>query len=101
MVIASLIGFDGLGEVVLKALRRLRVGQAFEAGLAIVCLAILMDRVSYAFSRIEHRSIQTLPSQSPAPRKILAVAMLPRTRLCTGAVAGVVVVRSGWRWALR
>ncbi|MCB0037521.1 MAG: ABC transporter permease subunit, partial [Anaerolineales bacterium] len=56
VVIASLIGSGGLGDVVLKALRRLRVGQAFEAGLAIVFLAVLLDRLSYAFSQIEHSS---------------------------------------------
>lgn len=58
VVIASLIGFAGLGDVVLKSLRRLRVGQAFEAGLAIVFLAILLDRVSYALSQIEHSSVK-------------------------------------------
>jgi glycine betaine/proline transport system permease protein len=56
VVIASLIGFAGLGDVVLKSLRRLRVGQAFEAGLAIVFLAILLDRISYALSQYERSS---------------------------------------------
>ena len=77
VVIASLIGFDGLGEVVLKALRRLRVGQAFEAGLAIVCLAILMDRVSYAFSRIEHRSIQRYQANRLLPEKSWLLQCFP------------------------
>ena len=44
VVIAALIGSGGLGDVVLKALRRLQVGRAMEAGLAIVFLAILLDR---------------------------------------------------------
>lgn len=69
VVIASLIGFGGLGDVVLKALRRLRVGQAFEAGLAIVFLAILLDRVSYAFSQIEHSSIKRFQGNRLFPEK--------------------------------
>ncbi|HLA44188.1 MAG TPA: proline/glycine betaine ABC transporter permease, partial [Aggregatilineales bacterium] len=70
VVIASLIGFAGLGDVVLKSLRRLQVGQAFEAGLAIVFLAILLDRLSYALSQYEPTSEERyqgnylLPEQS-------------------------------------
>jgi glycine betaine/proline transport system permease protein len=58
VVIAALIGAGGLGQEVLVALRGLRVGQALEGGLAIVFMAILLDRISYAFSQIEHSSIQ-------------------------------------------
>jgi len=57
VVIAALIGAGGLGDVVLKALRRLRVGSALEAGLAIVLMAILLDRLSAAVANIERHSI--------------------------------------------
>lgn len=56
VVLAALIGSGGLGDVVLKSLRRLRVGDALEAGLAIVVLAILLDRFSVALGRIEYGS---------------------------------------------
>lgn len=56
VVIAALIGAGGLGDVVLKTLRRLRVGSALEAGLAIVLMAILLDRVTAALSQIERHS---------------------------------------------
>ncbi|NJN43974.1 MAG: ABC transporter permease subunit [Anaerolineae bacterium] len=55
VVIAALIGAGGLGDVVLKSLRRLNVGAALEAGLAIVLMAILLDRLSSALSKIEYR----------------------------------------------
>jgi glycine betaine/proline transport system permease protein len=51
VVIAALIGAGGLGWEVLDALRRLRVGQALEAGLAIVLVAVIFDRISYGFAR--------------------------------------------------
>ncbi|MCX7852418.1 MAG: ABC transporter permease subunit [Anaerolineae bacterium] len=56
VVIAALVGAGGLGREVLVGLQRLRVGQAFEAGQAIVCLAILLDRLSHAAAaaRLEH-----------------------------------------------
>ncbi len=47
VVIAALIGAGGLGQVVLESLRRLFVGRALEAGLAIVVLAIIMDRITH------------------------------------------------------
>ncbi len=47
VVIAALIGAGGLGQVVLESLRRLFVGRALEAGLAIVVLAIIMDRLMH------------------------------------------------------
>lgn len=56
VVIAALIGAGGLGEVVLKALRRLQVGSALEAGLAIVLLAVLLDRITAGLSQIERHS---------------------------------------------
>jgi glycine betaine/proline transport system permease protein len=57
VVIAALIGAGGLGDVVLKSLRRLRVGSALEAGLAIVFMAILLDRLSAAMAKIERHSL--------------------------------------------
>lgn len=51
VVIAALIGAGGLGREVLIALQRLKVGRALEAGLAIVFMAIILDRISFAFSR--------------------------------------------------
>lgn len=44
VVIASMIGAPGLGREVLSALQRAQVGTGFVAGLAIVILAIIIDR---------------------------------------------------------
>lgn len=46
VVIAAMIGAGGLGEEVLKALMRMRVGPGFEAGLGIVIIAMILDRVT-------------------------------------------------------
>jgi glycine betaine/proline transport system permease protein len=51
VIIASMIGAGGLGYDVLLALRALKVGEAMEAGLAIVALAVALDRLSQAFAR--------------------------------------------------
>lgn len=51
VVIASMIGAGGLGEEVLKATNRVAVGKGFEAGWAIVVLAIVIDRISQATAK--------------------------------------------------
>ena len=50
VIIASMIGAGGLGFDVLSALRRLDIGGGIEAGLAIVVMAIALDRLSQAFA---------------------------------------------------
>ncbi len=51
VIISSMIGAGGLGYDVLLALRALKIGQAMEAGLAIVIIAIMLDRLSQAVAR--------------------------------------------------
>ncbi len=50
VIIASMIGAGGLGFDVLASLRRLDIGAGIEAGVAIVVLAIALDRLSQAFA---------------------------------------------------
>jgi len=50
VIIASMIGAGGLGFDVLAALRRLDFGAGLESGLAIVALAVALDRLSQAFA---------------------------------------------------
>lgn len=50
VIIASMIGAGGLGFDVLASLRKLDIGGGIEAGLAIVVMAIALDRTSQAFS---------------------------------------------------
>jgi glycine betaine/proline transport system permease protein len=50
VTIAALIDAPGLGKTVIKALQTLDVGTAFNAGLAIVVMAIVLDRVTTAAS---------------------------------------------------
>lgn len=51
VIIASMIGAGGLGFDVLASLRRLDIGGGIEAGLAIVVMAIALDRASQAFAK--------------------------------------------------
>ncbi len=53
VVLATFIGSPGLGDVVFQGLQRLNVGKALEGGLAIVLMAIILDRVTCAMGRVE------------------------------------------------
>ena len=50
VVIGSMIGAKGLGMEVLLAINRIEVGQGFEAGISIVFLAIITDRITFSLS---------------------------------------------------
>ncbi len=85
VIIASMIGAGGLGYDVLLALRALKVGEAMEAGLAIVALAIALDRLSQAMA---HRQAMGHVHQESEgsfiarhPNLVLSIAILAATTL--------------------
>ena len=49
VIIASMVGAGGLGNDVLASIQRLDVGLGFESGLAVVLLAIVLDRLTESF----------------------------------------------------
>ena len=58
VVIAAFVGAGGLGQTVLDGLQRLSVGSALEGGIAIVIMAIVLDRVTTAWSVRERRRVK-------------------------------------------
>lgn len=55
VVIAGFIGAGGLGYSVLFALDRVNIGPGFEAGLAIFVIAVVLDRLTQALSRVKQQ----------------------------------------------
>jgi glycine betaine/proline transport system permease protein len=45
VVIAALVGAEGLGKPVVQALNTVNIVKGFESGLVIVIIAILLDRI--------------------------------------------------------
>jgi len=54
VVIASMIGADGLGVEVFRAVTRNEAGEGFASGLAIVILAMILDRITQALNKKSH-----------------------------------------------
>lgn len=60
VVIASMIGAGGLGGEVWRAIQRLRPGQGFEAGIAVVVLAMILDRLTQSMAGPKRSSEEEL-----------------------------------------
>jgi glycine betaine/proline transport system permease protein len=93
VVITGLIGAPGLGRNILQALYKVDVGSAFDAGLAIVILAIVLDRLTdhagqWMDPRV-HRSDATARRRRIAygaiALAVLAVTLLGRVQVDAGA----------------
>lgn len=83
VVIASMIGARGLGYNVLVSIQRIDVAMGFEAGLAIVILAVVLDRITQNIggTAVTRRRPATGPTKAGAPglarrRGITAAATL-------------------------
>lgn len=57
VVIAAMIGAGGLGGEVWRAIQRLRPGQGFEAGIAVVIIAMLLDRITQSLTTGKGKSV--------------------------------------------
>ena len=51
VVIAAMIAAGGLGEIVLKGITQMKIGLGFEGGIAVVILAIILDRITQGMVR--------------------------------------------------
>jgi glycine betaine/proline transport system permease protein len=91
VIIAAFVGAPGLGEPVLQGLQTVQVGQAFVPGLAIVIMAIMLDRTTTAASERAER-LQRAGGGNSRLRYIMLGA--------TGAVAVVCIYLSHtYTWA--
>ncbi len=76
IVITALIAAPGLGEKIIHALALLNTGGAFDAGIAIVLLAMVLDRLSASASHVTDRRISDLDSAAPSRRRALVLGAL-------------------------
>ena len=97
VIISSMIGAGGLGYDVLLALRALKVGQAMEAGFAIVVLAIVLDRMSQAAAvqRPTERNPRGLSWARQHPNLALALLFLAITTIASIFVPALAKIPAG------
>ncbi|MGX7025053.1 ABC transporter permease/substrate binding protein [Vagococcus hydrophili] len=71
VVIASMIGAPGLGRGVLSALQRAQVGNGFVNGVALVILAIIIDRFTQHLNKPKQLAEKKVVSKEAKKRKII------------------------------
>ena len=88
VIIASMIGAGGLGYDVLTSLKRQQIGAGIEAGVAIVVIAIALDRLSQAFASRPPPVHRERPAHFVRrhPHLVLAGALLALTWAAGGLV---------------
>jgi ABC-type proline/glycine betaine transport system permease subunit len=57
VVMAGMVGAGGLGAVVYRSVTRLDVGLGFEGGLAVVIIAVFLDRITASFGKRVSRRV--------------------------------------------
>ena len=75
VVITGLIGAPGLGRNILQALSKVDVGAAFDAGLAIVILAIVLDRLTDRAGEMMDPRFRRLDDGRPGRRWLYAATL--------------------------
>ena len=102
VIITALVGVEGLGRDVWLSLREVDAGKGLESGIAIVLLAIILDRFSYSLAKsgpsssesvlaVSPRASEAAPSlQKMAARYALPIAgaVLMAVLLIVGALVG-------------
>ena len=102
VIITALVGSGGLGREVWTALRQIDSGKGLESGVAIVLLAIVLDRLSYALAREDIKApppntntskVDSLNSTKPGVAGAEKLGnLLTHFRLLIGGVAVIVLL---------
>lgn len=98
VVIAGMVGGGGLGRDIVQALSRVDVGLGFEAGIAVVILAIVLDRLTAAVGKARLR----MPKRALAVLGAALLVVIGGTAVTAASTAGgdkgsvKVAVFNGW-----
>ena len=101
VVIAALVGSPGLGQSVLNGLEKIDVGLALDAGLAIVLVAVILDRISSGRSLAERRAHARREPSGQAARAPHRPRPSSPSAVVAGWLAGADQFPEGWTFSLR
>jgi glycine betaine/proline transport system permease protein len=95
VVITAVIDGPGLGVNIIRAVQILNVGVIFDAGLAIVILAIILDRVTEQASRRMDPRERALAGEDAGRARRRRIVLIALGALCLAAV-GATAVAPDW-----
>ncbi|NEQ38998.1 MAG: glycine betaine/L-proline ABC transporter substrate-binding protein ProX [Okeania sp. SIO3I5] len=94
-VVTSMIGVEGLGQMVLQGLGRLNVGLAAVGGLGIVLIAVMLDRITQSVSQ---GSIQSWQERGPIGWwRSRGLSKREKATLGISIVVALLVGATGWQ----
>jgi glycine betaine/proline transport system permease protein len=87
VVLGAFVGAGGLGDDIIKGLKTLDVGASFDAGLAVVLLAMILDRLSASASQVADR--RQTGRERLAPGRMRRLAAVGVATVVVGVVLGI------------
>ena len=100
VVIAALVGAEGLGQDVLAALQSVNVGAGFQAGLALVAIAIVVDRMSRGRTPAGARAFRKARTPERARAELLAGVALFVVLILAAKAASVSSFPTSVHWSI-
>ncbi|MFF1572385.1 ABC transporter permease/substrate binding protein [Leifsonia sp. NPDC058292] len=103
VVIAGMVGAGGLGRDIVQALSRVDVGLGFEAGLSVVIIAIILDRLTAALGTVRKRSLAPAGARSRVrvPRKVVVAIGAVVVLAVAGTGISAAVQQSGGKGEIK
>ena len=92
VIITALVGVEGLGRDVWLSLREVDAGKGLESGIAIVLLAVVLDRFSYAFVKSGPNSSASALAISLRAKDRVGRGLATRSALSIAGVGLIVVL---------
>ena len=92
VIITALVGVEGLGRDVWLSLREVDAGKGLESGIAIVLLAIILDRFSYSLVRSGPSSPASVLAISPRAEATAAQSLQSMAARYALPIAGVALL---------
>ena len=89
VIITALVGVDGLGRDVWLSLREVDAGKGLESGIAIVLLAVILDRLSYALANSGPNSATSVQAISPRSHETAGLSLQSMAARYALPIAGV------------
>ena len=92
VIITALVGVEGLGRDVWLSLREVDAGKGLESGIAIVLLAIILDRFSYSLVKSGPNSTESVLDVSPRASETAGQSLQNMAAHYALPIAGVVLM---------
>lgn len=81
VVISAMIGSGGLGEEVLSGVTQMKIGRGFEGGLAVVIVAMILDRVTQSLAKNDKSGINFIKITTDFIKNIINKLKVKRNKI--------------------